>query len=81
MAAHALENGDEGFVGSGPPDVVDRGELPCGTARGGDSTLAATGMITGTPAFMATEQVRGLLATAASELWSLGAMLYAAAAA
>ncbi|MFD3696950.1 protein kinase [Streptomyces sp. NPDC058646] len=44
----------------------------------GDITLTATGMIMGTPAFMAPEQVRGLPATAESDLWSLGATLSAA---
>ncbi|MFI0980926.1 protein kinase [Streptomyces sp. NPDC021093] len=44
----------------------------------GDATLTATGMIMGTPAYMAPEQVRGLPATAESDLWSLGATLFAA---
>jgi len=44
----------------------------------GDSTLTSTGMVTGTPAYLAPEVARGAESGFASDVFSLGATLYAA---
>src|ERR1700743_1999040 len=44
----------------------------------GDSRLTQTGMVMGSPGFTAPERIRGGSATSASDLWSLGATIYAA---
>ena len=44
----------------------------------GDVSLTSTGLVTGTPAYLAPEVARGDAATPASDVFSLGATLYAA---
>src|SRR3954451_847575 len=44
----------------------------------GDASLTSTGLVTGTPAFIAPEVARGAAATPASDVFSLGSMLYTA---
>ncbi|WP_243723320.1 serine/threonine-protein kinase [Actinomadura sp. 7K507] len=44
----------------------------------GDATLTGTGLLMGSPAYMSPERVNGDPAVPASDLWALGATLYAA---
>jgi len=60
------------FDADGRPYLADFGVA---SLRDATSGLTATGMMVGTPEFMAPEQARGEVATSASDVFSLGATL------
>lgn len=61
------------LAADGTPKVADFGLAK----RDGDDDLTRTGVIAGSPAYMAPEQASGSKAVgAAADVWSLGAMLY-----
>ena len=71
-----IKPGNVLFDGDGRPHLVDFGVA---TSRDSTPGLTGTGLVIGTPGFMAPEQAQGLGATAASDVFSLGATLaYAA---
>src|SRR5262249_43902284 len=47
-----------------------------GDAAGADQVLTGEGMITGTPGFMAPEQVTGAPVAARTDVWAVGLLLY-----
>lgn len=59
------------------PDVPQVKLLDFGVARQlGDTIRTRTGMMVGSPAYMAPESIRGERATRAVDIWALGALLY-----
>ncbi len=69
-----------GNVLLGPGDRVVLTDFGLAIADG-SPTLTTAGVLMGSPSYMAPERARGERATAAADLWSLGATLYAAVAA
>lgn len=63
-----------------PPNVMMRGDVPVltdfGIARDLGSTLSATGMVVGTPAYMSPEQLQGHPIDGRADIYSLGGMFF-----
>jgi eukaryotic-like serine/threonine-protein kinase len=81
QAAHAAgvlhRDVKPGNVLLGPDDQVVLTDFGMAIADG-STALTTSGVLIGSPAYMAPERARGEPATAAADLWSLGATLYAA---
>ena len=69
-----LKPGNAMITADGQAVLTDFGIA--GTA--GDPSITRTGIVLGTPGYMAPERANGMPATPAADLWSLGATLYAA---
>jgi serine/threonine protein kinase len=80
-AAHAIgvlhRDVKPGNVLLGPEDQVVLTDFGMAVASG-SPTLTASGVVIGSPAYMAPERVRGEPVTPAADMWALGATLYAA---
>jgi serine/threonine-protein kinase len=57
-----------------PSDSIKLADF--GLARSGDAARTATGLVLGTPAYMAPEQLAGNLPTPRTDLYALGALLF-----
>lgn len=59
-----------------PDGTVKVADFGIATVLGAAASLTATGLIIGTPAYLAPERIDGLSATERSDLYSVGALLY-----
>ena len=71
------EFGETQVVDWGLARSTDEGEMGAAAAIEGGPLETVRGAVLGTPSFMAPEQARGEVADARSDVWGLGAVLYA----
>lgn len=67
------------MVGASGPVLIDFGLVASFARSAGEATwtrLTATGLVLGTPPYMAPEQIEGESVTPAADLWAIGALLY-----
>lgn len=64
------------IVGDNRPVLFDFGLMSRISTRGGRATLTVDGLLHGTVAYMAPEQIRGELVDARADLYALGCILY-----
>lgn len=73
-----LKPGNVMLSASGPLKLLDFGlaRPESGSDSEGDGPITGSGVIVGTPAYMSPEQARGMPLTTASDVFSLGVLLY-----